>query len=105
MVRRVFAALLLAALCAAMLALPQMLRGGLLFPGAQRYLFYAGGASSQARMVPASAAEAPLVRANYYYSAPALGGGVWLEGQPVNLHVAVRGQGACIGSPLIFGGY
>ena len=42
---------------------------------------------------------------NYYYSAPALGGGVWLEGQPVNLHVAVRGQGACIGSPLIFGGY
>ena len=63
MVRRVFAALLLAALCAAMLALPQMLRGGLLFPGAQRYLFYAGGASSQARMVFASAAEAPLVRA------------------------------------------
>ena len=144
MVRRFFAALLLAALCAAMLALPQMLRGGLLFTGAQRYLFYAGGASSQARMVPASAAEAPLVRAllvgrsgesacyadaesafaqaerygarllfceragdvvNYYYSAPALGGGVWLEGQPVNLHVAVRGQGACIGSPLIFGGY
>ena len=42
---------------------------------------------------------------NYYYSAPALGGGVWLEGAAVNLHVAVRGQGACIGSPLIFGGY
>lgn len=42
---------------------------------------------------------------NYYYYAPALSGGVELAGATVNLHVAVRGEGASIGSPLVFGGY
>lgn len=42
---------------------------------------------------------------NYYYSAPSLGGGVLLEGRAVNLHIAVRGGGAAIGTPIIFGGY
>ncbi len=42
---------------------------------------------------------------DYYYYAPRLQGGVLLEGERINLHVAVRGEGACIGSPLIFGGY
>ena len=144
MVRRFFSALLLAALCLAMLFLPQLLRGQLLFPGADSYLFYAHSASSQALVFSASAEEAALVRAsladrrgesahyadardafaqaerygaqllfveraggvvNYYYRAPALGGEVWLEGKAVNLQVAVRGEGAAIGYPLIFGGY
>lgn len=42
---------------------------------------------------------------NYYYYSLRLGGGVRLCGYTVNLHVAVRGAGACIGSPVIFGGY
>ena len=42
---------------------------------------------------------------NYYYYSPRLCGGVELGGALVNLHVAVRGEGASVGSPLIFGGY
>ena len=40
---------------------------------------------------------------NYYYYTPRLGGAVLLGGKEVNLHVAVRGHGAAVGSPLIFG--
>ena len=42
---------------------------------------------------------------NYYYYSPRLCGGVEIGGALVNLHVAVRGEGASVGSPLIFGGY
>lgn len=42
---------------------------------------------------------------NYYYRSRRLTGGVSLGGKTVNLHVAVRGAGACVGSPIIFGGY
>lgn len=42
---------------------------------------------------------------NYYYRSPRLGGGVEVGGMTVNLHVAVRGGSASIGTPLIFGGY
>ena len=42
---------------------------------------------------------------NYYYYSPRLCGGVEIGGALVNLHVAVRGAGASVGSPLIFGGY
>ena len=42
---------------------------------------------------------------DYYYYSPCLGGGVDLEGKRINLHIAVRGTSANIGSPLIFGGY
>ena len=42
---------------------------------------------------------------NYYYYSPRLCGGVKIGGALVNLHVAVRGEGASVGSPLIFGGY
>ncbi|HJB93653.1 MAG TPA: hypothetical protein H9708_06880 [Candidatus Borkfalkia stercoripullorum] len=42
---------------------------------------------------------------NYYYYTPRLGGAVLLGCKEVNLHVAVRGRGAAVGSPLIFGGY
>ena len=40
-----------------------------------------------------------------YIDPPRLGGAVLLGGRAVNLHIAVRGQGAAVGSPLIFGGY
>ena len=42
---------------------------------------------------------------NYYYYSARLGGGVEVCGRTVNLHVALRGGAACVGSPLIFGGY
>ena len=42
---------------------------------------------------------------NYYFYSARLGGGVKLGGGRVNLHVAVRGEGASVGFPLIFGGY
>ncbi len=42
---------------------------------------------------------------NYYYYSPHLGGCVYVAGRAVNLHVALRGEGGCVGSPLIFGGY
>lgn len=42
---------------------------------------------------------------NYYYYSPRLGGCVYVAGFAVNLHVALRGEGGCAGSPLIFGGY
>lgn len=40
----------------------------------------------------------------YYYS-PRLGGCVYVGGYAVNLHISLRGEGGCVGSPLIFGGY
>ncbi len=42
---------------------------------------------------------------NYYGFSEELGDGVLLDGHRVNLHIAVRAEGACIGTPLIFGGY
>lgn len=42
---------------------------------------------------------------NYYFYSVRLGGGVELYGQRVNLHVAVRGEEASVGCPLVFGGY
>ena len=42
---------------------------------------------------------------NYYYRTARLRGGVDVGGACVNLHIAVRGAGACIGTPLVFGGY
>ncbi len=42
---------------------------------------------------------------NYYFHTPRLRGGVEVGGMTVNLHVAVRGESASIGTPLIFGGY
>lgn len=42
---------------------------------------------------------------NYYYYSARLGGGVMIAGEKVNLQVAVRGEGAAVGYPLIFGGY
>ncbi len=42
---------------------------------------------------------------NYYYYSPRLGECVLLSGQAVNLHIALRGESGCAGSPLIFGGY
>ena len=42
---------------------------------------------------------------NYYYYSPRLGGAVALAGHAVNLHIAVREDGAAVGTPLIFGGY
>lgn len=45
-----------------MLLLPQWLDKPLLFAGAQRYTFYSGSASSQARITVATPEEAPFVR-------------------------------------------
>ena len=42
---------------------------------------------------------------DYYYYSAYLSGGVTVAGVPVNLHSAVRGRAASVGSPLIFGGY
>lgn len=42
---------------------------------------------------------------DYYYYSAYLSGGVTVAGVPVNLHIAVRGSAASVGSPLIFGGY
>ncbi len=42
---------------------------------------------------------------NYYYRSARLPDGVALFGKQVNLHIAVREGGACVGSPLIFGGF
>ncbi len=71
--------------------------------------FYADAADAFAQAERYGAALLFTERAgdvvNYYYRAPALGGGVWLDGRRVNLHVAVRGESAAVGTPLIFGGY
>ena len=42
---------------------------------------------------------------DYYYFSPDLGAGVLLRGQTDNLHISVRGESGCAGSPVIFGGY
>lgn len=42
---------------------------------------------------------------NYYMYAPALGGGVRLNGKTVNLHIAVGNGQTAAGTPLIFGGF
>lgn len=42
---------------------------------------------------------------NLYYYSPRLGACVYVAGYAVNLHIALRGEGGCVGSPLIFGGY
>ena len=42
---------------------------------------------------------------NYYFYSPVLGGGVLLNGQPVNLHIAVSAEKTVAGTPLIFGGF
>ncbi len=40
-----------------------------------------------------------------YYSSPCFSQSVYIGGQEVNLHIAVRGDTVCVGTPLIFGGY
>ena len=42
---------------------------------------------------------------DYYYYSPRLGAGVTLRGKSVNLHISLRGDAGCAGSPIIFGGY
>lgn len=42
---------------------------------------------------------------NYYFYSTVLGGSVLLNGQPVNLHIAVSAEKTVAGTPLIFGGF
>ncbi len=42
---------------------------------------------------------------NYYAYSPRLPYRITLYGQTVNLHVAEKARGICVGSPIIFGGY
>ena len=137
-------ALVLAAVCLAVLFLPQCLAKQPLFTGAERYTFYSVHQSSQALITVVPPEEAARTRrqvtgytgesaqyrdaadafaqakkygarlvaeqtsadvTDYYYYAPCLGGGIRVGGRRVNLHVAVRGEGAAVGYPLIFGGY
>lgn len=42
---------------------------------------------------------------NYYLYAPELGDCVEINGERVNLHIAVRGGRTAVGTPLIFGGF
>ncbi len=42
---------------------------------------------------------------NYYLHSPKLGSGVLLEGEEVNLHIAVGNGQTAAGTPLIFGGF
>lgn len=42
---------------------------------------------------------------SYYCYSPRLGGGVILNGQKINLHIAVRGSSLAVGNPVVFGGY
>lgn len=42
---------------------------------------------------------------NYYLYSPLLEGGVSLNGEKVNLHIAVSGERTAAGTPLIFGGF
>ena len=44
------------------------------------------------------------VRSIYAY-APKRGGGVALSGKRVNLHLAIKDERVCVGTPIIFGGY
>ena len=110
-----------ALICMALLILPQLADEKPLFAGAQSYLFYTRSASSQAQIVHATPENAAYIRlslfdrllftekagdvTNYYYYSPRLGECVLLSGQAVNLHIALRGESGCAGSPLIFGGY
>ena len=41
----------------------------------------------------------------YYAYCSRLGRGILLNGEFVNLHIAVRGNVATVGSPIVFGGY
>ena len=41
----------------------------------------------------------------YYCHSPRLKNGVMLEGQKINLHIAVRAESIALGTPIIFGGY
>ena len=42
---------------------------------------------------------------SYYCYSPRIGGTTVLYGEPINLHIAVKGGSVKIGSPVIFGGY
>ncbi len=42
---------------------------------------------------------------NYYFYSERLSSAVYLNGEAVNLHVALRESSTAVGSPLIFGGY
>ncbi len=42
---------------------------------------------------------------SYYLYSPALGGGVFLKGEKVNLQIAVGGGQTVVGTPLIFGSW
>lgn len=42
---------------------------------------------------------------NYYGYSPRLSGGVTVNGERVNVHVAVSDRGSAIGTPIIFGGF
>lgn len=42
---------------------------------------------------------------NYYYYSPLFHTFIYINGFAVNLHIAVRGEKLCIGTPIIFGGY
>ncbi len=42
---------------------------------------------------------------SYYCYTPKWTDGVWVEGQFVNLHIAVKGKRCVMGAPLIFGGF
>lgn len=42
---------------------------------------------------------------NYYLYSGQLCGGVYLNGERVNLHIAVSAEQTAVGSPLIFGGF
>ena len=42
---------------------------------------------------------------SYYCYTPAWHNGVMINGQKVNLHIALSKEGCALGSPIIFGGY
>ncbi len=42
---------------------------------------------------------------NYYLYSSRLGEGVVVNGQKINLHIAVKAEKTAVGTPLIFGGY
>ena len=42
---------------------------------------------------------------SYYAYVPAWSDGIWVKGELINLHIAIRGDGYVVGTPLIFDGY
>lgn len=42
---------------------------------------------------------------SYYAYAPQWSDGIWLEGQKINLHVAVSAEFCTVGTPIIFDGF